>query len=243
MRGSTIFLHDINSETLELARIAVQSCIDANDLDFTCKATLARSEALLDADFVINSIEVPPRFELWQQDYEIPRKHGNRQIYGENGGPGGLFHSLRVIPPILDICADIMEISPTALFINYSNPMSRVCLAVHRKFPTLKIVGLCHEIGFAMRHMPKILETPLDNLLIVGGGLNHFGVLLDVRYKDTGDDAYPDIRSKAPVYLKSMHEVSLRLISSKNMVTSLTRQILITENTLGGLSIKLTFAA
>jgi alpha-galactosidase len=123
---------------------------------------------------------------------------------GENGGPGGLFHSLRVIPPILDICEDVNKICPDALFINYSNPMSRICLAIKRKFPSLKFVGLCHELLDFKIHFSRILNVPLDNLDMIAAGLNHFGVLLSCKYKDTGKDAYPELRRKAPEYLKSL---------------------------------------
>ena len=47
------------------------------------------------------SIEVGHRFDLWDMDWKIPLQFGFKQIYGENGGPGGLFHSLRIIPPYL----------------------------------------------------------------------------------------------------------------------------------------------
>ncbi len=204
---SIISLHDINSDSLDLVHEAVQSAIDERKLDFTLESTTNRLEALKNANFIINSIEIAPRFDLWKQDYEIPRKFGNRQIFGENGGPGGFFHSLRVIPPILDICDDIMKTCPSALFINFSNPMSRICLAVSRKHPDLKIVGLCHEIAFAQQHLPKILDTPLSNLKIYAGGLNHFGVVLEVKLRDSNKNAYPIIREKGENYLQNMIQI------------------------------------
>ncbi|MHA1413439.1 MAG: family 4 glycosyl hydrolase, partial [Promethearchaeota archaeon] len=96
------------------------------------------------------------------------------------------------------------RICPNAFLINFSNPMSRICLAIKRKFPSLKFVGLCHELlGFKL-HYGKILETPLSNLEMRAAGLNHFGVLLSIKYKDTGKDAYPDLRKKAPAYLSKL---------------------------------------
>ncbi|MFX1453176.1 MAG: alpha-glucosidase, partial [Promethearchaeota archaeon] len=197
LKGSTICLHDIDAKSLDLARQACQAAIDERKLDFTLESTTNRLEALKNATFIINSIEVTPRFELWEMDYNIPRKFGNKQIFGENGGPGGFFHSLRVIPPILEICSDVQKICPNVLFINYSNPMSRICLAIKRKFPTLKFVGLCHEIVSVQIHLPRMLNTPFSNLYIKAGGLNHFGVVLAVKYRDSGKDVYPEIRKIA----------------------------------------------
>jgi alpha-galactosidase len=204
LEGATITLHDINSRNLDLAFQACDAFIEKENLNYSVNATIDRKESLKGATFIINSIEVPPRFEWFELDYSIPHKYGNTQIMGENGGPGGLFHSLRVIPPILDICEDVNKICPDALFINYSNPMSRICLAIKRKFPSLKFVGLCHELLDFKIHFSRILNVPLDNLDMIAAGLNHFGVLLSCKYKDTGKDAYPELRRKAPEYLKSL---------------------------------------
>ena len=204
LEGSTISLHDINANSLDMVYQACKAAIEEKKLEFNLESTTNRPEALKGATYIINSIEVPPRFELWNQDYEIPRKFGNKQVFGENGGPGGLFHCLRVIPPILDICEDVQKICPNALFMNFSNPMSRICLAIKRKFPSLKFVGLCHEYHHHELIVSRILETPLSNLEIKAGGLNHFGVFLDIKYKDSGKNAYPEIRKKGPSYLQSI---------------------------------------
>jgi alpha-galactosidase len=125
-------------------------------------------------------------------------------VYGENGGPGGLFHSLRIIPPILDICADVADICPNAWIFNYSNPMSRICTTVHRRFPQLNFVGMCHEIASLERYLPEMLGTSFDNLTLRAAGLNHFSVLLEASYKDSGKDAYADVRAKAPDYFSRL---------------------------------------
>ena len=204
LKGSHIVLHDINSKTLNHVHEVAQKYLSAHELPFTISATTSRQEALKGADFCVSSIEIGNRFELWEQDWQIPLQYGIRQVYGENGGPGGLFHSLRIIPPIIEICGDIQTICPDAYVFNFSNPMSRICTAVNRKYPDLRFIGLCHEIASMPRHLPKILGTPFTNLSIKAGGLNHFSVLLEITYKDTGKDAYPDIREKAPAYFKNL---------------------------------------
>ena len=206
LQGSTVSLHDINQTNLDLATESCKDAIEQKNLDFNLESTIDRKKALKNATYIINSIEVPPRFKLWDLDYEIPHKYGNKQVMGENGGPGGLFHSLRVIPPILEICEDITKICPDAFVINYSNPMSRICLAIKRKFPSLNFVGLCHEFRGFKHYYSQILGTPLTNLEMRAGGLNHFGVLLSIRYIDKNKDAYPDLRKKAPEFLSRMIE-------------------------------------
>jgi alpha-galactosidase len=209
LEGSAIVLHDINPVTLEKTRSIAQRYIDANQLNYTLTATTDRQVALQGANFCIISIEVGNRFTLWELDWQLPQQYGFRQVYGENGGPGGLFHALRIIPPILDICADIWRICPDATVLNVSNPMSRICLTVKRKFPGLKLVGLCHEIDSLENILPDLLGTPFNNLELKAAGLNHFSVVLEARYKDSGSDAYPDIRAKAPGFFGDNRERGL----------------------------------
>jgi len=106
LKGSHIALVDINGASLGRVLAAGKAFIAAHNLDFSLSAHTDRREALKDADFVIISIEVGNRFELWDQDWMIPLQYGIPQVYGENGGAGGLFHALRIVPPILDICHD-----------------------------------------------------------------------------------------------------------------------------------------
>jgi alpha-galactosidase len=72
-----------------------------------------------------------------------------------------------------------------------------------------------------------MLDTPFSNLQIKAGGLNHFGILLEVRYKDTGRDAYPDIREKAKAYFDSVRasdEISFETVDkSFALITEILR--------------------
>jgi alpha-galactosidase len=204
LQGSHIVLHDINPITLAAVEKTGRAFIEERGLPFCLSATTDRAEAFRGADFIIISIEVGNRFELWEQDWRIAQQYGIQQVYGENGGPGGLFHSLRIIPPILDICADVMRICPQATVFNFSNPMSRICTTVHRAFPELRFIGLCHEIASLRNYLPQILGLPYEGLEVRAGGLNHFSVVLSATYRDSGLDAYPDIRAKAPLFFGNM---------------------------------------
>lgn len=204
LEGSHIVLHDINPKTLAVVYETGKSFIEEHKLPFTISATTERTEALQGANFIVSSIEVGDRFELWEQDWRIPQQYGIRQVYGENGGPGGLFHSLRIIPPILEICADVMKICPDATVFNFSNPMSRICTTVKRAFPDLKFIGMCHEIASLRNFLPRILGVPYEKLEVRACGLNHFSAVITARYIDSGADAYPDIRARAPLFFGAM---------------------------------------
>ena len=202
LAGSTIVLHDIDKKKLEIIHDLLSIENDRLQNKFEIEQTTNRTIAFKNADFIINSIEVGNRMELWRQDYEIPRKHGSTQILGECGGPGGSFHAWRIIPPIIDIVKDAEKICPNAFFINFSNPMSRVCLAIKRSVEKLKFVGLCHQIGFMVRHLPHMLKKPIKDLKMKVAGLNHFAFLLGLQDLSTGKDLMDDFNKNAMSYFK-----------------------------------------
>ena len=202
LKDSTIVLHDINKEKLEMIYELLLMENERAHNKFTLEKTTKRSTALKDADFIINSIEVGDRMALWRQDYKIPRKYGSTQILGECGGPGGTFHAWRIIPPIVEIVKDAEKLCPNAFLINFSNPMSRVCLAIKRSLKNLKFVGLCHQIGFLIGHLPRILNQPIKDLKLSVAGLNHFAFLLGLVDKSTGKDLLPKFHKKLLNYFK-----------------------------------------
>ncbi len=77
----------------------------------TVSSTTDLDEAIRGVDFVVAAIEVD-RYRYWSQDFTIPRTYGFRQVYGENGGPGGLFHALRQFGPLLEIARTIERLAP-----------------------------------------------------------------------------------------------------------------------------------
>ena len=204
LKNCNITLHDINEKALEKTRATAEKY--KNDFNANCivDATTNRRDALKNADYCLISIEVGNRFELWDQDWKIPLQYGFKQIYGENGGPGGLFHSLRITPAIIDICEDINEICPDAFVFNYSNPMQRICHAVTTKFPDLRFIGLCHEIKSMNRQLPDLMETEMHNIEYRAAGLNHLSILLEARYKNTGKDGYPIIKQNFDAYFSDL---------------------------------------
>lgn len=204
--GSTIVLHDINKSKLEMIYelLLVENEISNNK--FNLEMTVNRKKAFEDADFIISSIEVGDRMKLWRQDYEIPRKHGSTQILGECGGSGGTFHAWRIIPSIIDIIKDAEKICPNAFFINFSNPMSRVCLAIKRTVQKLKFVGLCHQIGFMTHHLPIMLNKPIREMRLKVGGLNHFTFLLGLEDLSSTQSLMSKFNKKVLAYFKENEE-------------------------------------
>ena len=106
--------------------------------------TTDRRAAFDGAGFVVNATAID-RNRLWKLDWEVPRKYGIRHTLGENGGPGGLMFTLRTLPLVFDFVREMQELCPQALFINFSNPESRIILALG-KYSPIRALGLCHGI-------------------------------------------------------------------------------------------------
>ncbi len=159
LRGSTLTLVDRNPRSLDIVKRLADRLNREWDAGFTISGHTHHAEALPGSDFVVSAIEVGPREELWKSDFEIPLKYGVRQPYAENGGPGGFAHAARNVKPVLEIARAMEEACPQAWFINFTNPMVRICDLVNRyscraasRQSKIKVVGLCHQIfaGYSM---------------------------------------------------------------------------------------------
>jgi alpha-galactosidase len=210
LAGSTLTLVTRHVETA--ARIAeVARFLNAKkDAGLKIEHTTDRRAAFDGASFVVNSTAIE-RNRLWKIDFEVPRKHGIRQTLGENGGPGGLFFTLRTLPMIFDFVRDMEELCPRALFINFSNPESRIVMALG-KYSTIRCIGLCHGIYGSRDHVAQVMGMPGDQVDVWGAGLNHFQCLLQVRHRQTGEDLYPRLRESERRYDPSFMPLTRRLL-------------------------------
>jgi len=190
LRGCNLVLHDIDAGRLEAMAGLAERMNDEAGAGLEIESTVGRAEALDGADYVLVSIAVE-RMKRWRMDWEIPYRNGIRQVIGENGGPGGLFHTMRNIPPVMEIARDVAELCPDAWLINYTNPVSRLCLAVSRH-TGVKVVGLCHEVEHQLQRLAPLMGVPPALLDAVSAGLNHFSWYKELRFKD-GSDAYPTL--------------------------------------------------
>jgi alpha-galactosidase len=194
LRGSTFTLVDTDAENLARMRKVADFMNEKTQRGLKIEHTTNRREALDGADFVVNSVAID-RARLWKLDFEVPRKHGIRQTLGENGGPGGLFFTLRTLPLIFDFARDVEELCPNAHFLNFSNPESRIVLALG-KYSKVKILGLCHGIFLGQWFVSHIMGLPQSRVDVWGAGLNHFQWLMHIRDRETGQDLYPLLKEK-----------------------------------------------
>lgn len=198
LTGSTLILVDLNEEYLErMYRLALRMNQESG-AGLIIEKTTDRAQALPGAGFVVNSIAID-RNRLWKHDFEIPKKYGIRHTLGENGGPGGVFFTLRTIPLILDIARDMERLCPEAYFINFTNPESRLILALGM-YTKIRAIGLCHGIFMGQHDVARIMDLPYERVDVLGAGMNHFQWLLQIRDRETGEDLYPLLHEKEKDY-------------------------------------------
>jgi len=212
LHGSTLSLVDIDKENLDMMYEMAVKMNETAGANVKIERTTDRREALSGAEFVINSIAIE-RCKLWKYDFEIPKKYGIRHCLGENGGPGGLFFSMRTIPLIMDIIRDMEELCPNAYFLNFSNPESRIILALGR-YSRIKAVGLCHGVYMGRHDVAKILGMDEKKIDVWAAGLNHFQWFLNIRDKETCEDLYPALREKEKAFDPGFMPLSRKMMKA-----------------------------
>jgi len=198
LRGSTLVLVDINGERLEVARAAAERMNKELGRPLTVKSETDTAKGIEGADYIAMSVEAG-RWERWKEDYAIPRKYGSAQDMAENGGPGGLFHSLRTIHLVLKICGLIEKHAPEALLINVTNPLSRVNLAINRA-TKIKSIGMCPEFNLCMLRISSYLMIPRNKIAAKAAGMNHFTWIYELKNAQTGDDLFPMLTLHSKIF-------------------------------------------
>jgi len=195
LNGAELALVDINEETLERMTRLAKRLNETYEAGFNITATTDRCEALPGADIVVTAVE-RRHYEAWAQDILIPLKHGCQHLYGENGGPGGAFHTFRQVPQLIAIARDMERLCPDAWIVNMSNPESRLCLALN-KYTKIKNVGVCLGAYITQHNLAtKVLGRRQQDIDIKVAGINHCHWVLDVRDAQTGENLYPTIRER-----------------------------------------------
>jgi alpha-galactosidase len=198
LRGSSLVLVDTDADALARSAALARLLNERSGAGLVIETTTERRAALPGAGFVLNATAID-RLRLWQLDYEIPKKHGIRQTLGENGGPGGLFFTLRTLPLVFDFVRDMEALCPDALFVNFSNPESRIILAVG-KYSRIRAVGLCEGVFGSRGHVAAVMGLPAEAVDVWAAGLNHFQWLMQIRDHASGADLYPRLRAAEATY-------------------------------------------
>ncbi len=207
LQGFEIALFDIDPVRLQDSENMLNNIKKTSGSTCVVKSFSNRKDALRGAKYVVNAIQVGGYDPCTITDFEIPKKYGLRQTIADTIGIGGIFRNLRTIPVVLDFAADIREVCPDALFLNYTNPMA-VLTNVLNTYGGVKTVGLCHSVQTCVPHMFKQLGLDTEGVKTKIAGINHMAWLLEVT-KD-GVDLYPEIKKRAAEQQHEKHNDMVR---------------------------------
>jgi alpha-galactosidase len=191
LAGSTIYLHDIDEERLRTSELMAGHLARALQARPRLEATTNRQKALEGADYVLSMFQIAGYKPGTVIDFEIPKKYGLRQTIADTLGIGGIMRALRTIPVFLEMCAEMEQLCPDVLHLNYVNPMAINCWAMSRA-SRIKTVGLCHSVQGTAGQLAKDIGVPLAEINFLAAGINHMAFYL--KFERDGRDLYPLIR-------------------------------------------------
>ncbi len=192
--GVELALMDIVADHLPGIEAYAHQVAERLGRQVTVSAGTNLDAALRGADFVVSAIEVE-RYLYWAQDFHVPRRYGFMQIYGENGGPGGLFHALRNMGPTIEIARRMEALCPDAVLLNFTNPESKLCQALNT-LTGVRAYGLCHGVAMGQDQICAFLKRPIAEVETAACGMNHITWFQTIRDRATGEDLYPLLRAR-----------------------------------------------
>ena len=188
LHGSSVCFMDIDEKRLDASYNMCVRLAREFQCDLHLTKTTSREEALLGAEYILNTILIGG-YKGMTEGWEIAEKHG----YHRGGSLHILhdeafwinFHQLRMME---DILLDIKRICPDAWYLVVANPVLAGTTYLRRKYPEVKMIGLCHGTGMIRKILPA-LGMDHEDVTYTIPGVNHFVWLNEFTYK--GENAFP----------------------------------------------------
>ncbi|MGP5377776.1 alpha-galactosidase [Brachybacterium alimentarium] len=186
-------LFDIDERRLQVAQATAHQVSERLGRPMDVIATTDRRQALAETDFVINMVQIGG-FEATRKDLEIPERYGLHQTIGDTTGVGGVFRALRTFPFLSALTADMREVAPTAILLNYTNPMAMNIWWAHEVAPDITALGLCHSVYWTAHDLADLVGVDVERTRYRAAGVNHQAWMLEWTHE--GEDLYPRLRER-----------------------------------------------
>ena len=196
LSGATIALMDINQARLEESAVVAGKLVQTLGVKAKVETTTDRRRALTGADFVVVAFQIGGYEPCTVTDFEVPKRYKLRQTIADTLGVGGIMRGLRTVPQLWAVCADMLQVCPGAILLQYVNPMAINTWAIAAKYPTIRQVGLCHSVQGTAAELARDLDIALEDIRYRAAGINHMAFYLNFeqRQKDGSyRDLYPDL--------------------------------------------------
>lgn len=208
-KGCTLALVDRKPDRLAHEVELAKRISRALHFELKVEGHVQRRDALPGAGYIYCFLAVKSK-EAWKKEFELCNKHGINPYEAYTVGAPGLNFSIRHVPVMLDIAADMEKLCPDAWMILDNNPLSRILAALHRH-AKVKWIGYCngHEmiqmaieqlLGMDQRGrlrdadpIEREFMVPSGSVDVLLAGINHLQWVTDVRDTATGENLYPRI--------------------------------------------------
>jgi alpha-galactosidase len=178
LSGSVAVLVDPDNARVEAVRRVAERMARELDSKIYFEVSASREDALINADFVVNTAQIGGHG--WtEQQRSLAERHGYyRGIRLHDYGQSLFF---------LDVARDMERLCPNAWLLQVANPVFEGCTLIHRE-TTVNVVGLCH--GFmSYRKIARVLGLDETRVTAEAPGFNHCIWMTDFRLD--GTDIYP----------------------------------------------------
>lgn len=190
LSGSTVNLMDVNEGRLAAISALCRRYAAETGAKLTIEATTDRRESLRDANFVVNTALAAGHDRL-RAGWAIARRHGYRF-----GGSLHVMHdeafwiNFYQLQLMDEIVRDIEEVCPDAWYLLVANPVLAGVTLLKRRYPELRLVGLCHGYG-GVYQIIDALGFDRTDVTYELPGVNHFIWLTKFLHK--GENAFPTL--------------------------------------------------
>lgn len=188
LAGSTVSLMDLNSDRLEAVYGICIRYTKELEANLIVEKTTDRLECLKDADYVINTacgLGHAKWKEIWALGYEKGYRMGGSLAIISDESFYINFFQYRIMEGVY---LDMQRVCPNAWYLLVANPVIGGVTLLKRKYPDMKLLGLCHGTHRAIDIM-NCMGLDLNQVEYELPGVNHFVWLSKFRYK--GEDAFP----------------------------------------------------
>ena len=179
LAGSELTLMDVDQDRLELVGGLARRYAEEADTRLSVRTTLSRTDALRNADFVINTA-LAGGHRVYEAERALAERHGYYRGLSR-------LHMQRNLILMLEVVEEMGDVCPDAWLIQASNPVFEGCTLMTRE-TTQKIVGLCHGYRGYLK-VARVLGLDPERISWQAPGFNHCIYLTDFNYE--GQSIYP----------------------------------------------------
>ncbi len=197
LSSATVALMDIDPQRLAESELVARKIVASLGVQAKVETHSDQRRALDSADFVIVAFQIGGYEPATVTDFEVPKRFGLRQTIADTLGVGGIMRGLRTVPHLWKICADMMQVCPDAIMLQYVNPMAINTWAIAAKYPRIAQVGLCHSVQGTAFELARDLDIPVEEIRYRAGGINHMAFYLNFEHRQADGswrDLYPALK-------------------------------------------------